>query len=231
MSEGEAKIAALSCFIAEYKMSGAKIPLVFDDPITSLDHEYQERVIDRIVELAKETQVIVFTHHLLFAKGLRADALNCNFIRLKTTKQVSGIVNDGEWDDKNVTEKITYIESRLQSVDADNVLSIRDLGGLIREIWEQAIEEKLFNKTVIRFDKPIHTRNLEIVRIDDSIYPLVNAGMTKTSEWANHSNALACDSKITKEMVQKELAKVKSFIEHVKRKQAKKNDAKTERFI
>lgn len=230
MSEGEAKIAALSCFIAEYKMSGARIPLVFDDPITSLDHEYQEQVVNRIVDLAKETQIIVFTHHILFAKELRAAKPDCDFIRLKTENRISGIVNDGCWDDKSVSEKIAYIEEQLQIVKDHDNLAIRDLGGLIREIWEQSIEDILFNGTITRFEKSIHTQNLKKVRIDDDIYPLINAGMTKTSEWANHSIPSACDSKVTKDMVQKELENVKAFTKIVRSKwKCEKN--KKERII
>lgn len=230
MSEGEAKIAALSCFIAEYKMSGARIPLVFDDPITSLDHEYQGQVVNRIVDLAKETQIIVFTHHILFAKELRAAKPDCDFIRLKTENQISGIVNDGCWDDKSVPEKIAYVENQLKTVDDNDNLAIRDIGGLIREIWEQSIEDILFNRTITRFEKQIHTQNLESVRIDDDIYPLINDGMTKTSEWANHSIPSACDSRVTKDMVQKELEKVKAFKEIVRSKR-KEGVNKRERII
>lgn len=231
MSEGEAKIAALSCFIAEYRMSGAKIPLVFDDPITSLDHEYQEQVIARLAKLANETQVIVFTHHLAFAKGLRSIMADCEFIRLKSENQISGIVNDGTWDDKSVFEKIKYIKTELNTVNVKDTAKLCDLGGLIREIWEQSIEDKLFNGTITRFEKAVRTQQLKKVRIDDEIYPLINAGMTKTSEWSRHSKAAACDAKLTKASIEEELKKVENFLTIVKNKQAHDRQGYTERII
>ena len=54
--------------------------------------------------------------------------------------------------------------------------------------------------------------------------------MTKTSEWANHSIPSACDSRVTKDMVQKELEKVKAFKEIVRSKR-KEGVNKRERII
>lgn len=39
-------------------------PFVFDDPISSLDQDFEEAVVKRLVELAKNRQVIIFTHRL-----------------------------------------------------------------------------------------------------------------------------------------------------------------------
>jgi energy-coupling factor transporter ATP-binding protein EcfA2 len=64
LSEGEAQIVALSAFLADIIGSGQNRPFVFDDPISSLDQSFEERVVNRLVELSRYAQVIVFTHRL-----------------------------------------------------------------------------------------------------------------------------------------------------------------------
>lgn len=64
LSEGESRIVGLAAFIADMLGSGQPTPFVFDDPISSLDQEFEERVVDRLVALSRTRQVIVFTHRL-----------------------------------------------------------------------------------------------------------------------------------------------------------------------
>lgn len=64
LSEGEGRIVALAAFIADMLGSGHSTPFVFDDPVSSLDQEFEERVVGRLVALSKTRQVIVFTHRL-----------------------------------------------------------------------------------------------------------------------------------------------------------------------
>ena len=64
LSEGESRIVALSAFLADITGLGGPTPFVFDDPISSLDQGFEERVVTRLVDLAKAGQVIVFTHRL-----------------------------------------------------------------------------------------------------------------------------------------------------------------------
>lgn len=70
LSEGEQKVLAMADFLAEARLSGISAPVVFDDPVSSLDHRRINEVADRITKLAEKTQVIVFTHDVLFAAAL-----------------------------------------------------------------------------------------------------------------------------------------------------------------
>jgi energy-coupling factor transporter ATP-binding protein EcfA2 len=65
LSEGEAKIFSLCDWLTELKYDNSNI-LVFDDPITSLDHNNIEKVVEKIAGLTKDYQVIVFTHNYEF---------------------------------------------------------------------------------------------------------------------------------------------------------------------
>lgn len=64
LSEGEHRIIALASFFADVIGGNNTNPFVFDDPISSLDQQYEEKIVERLVELSKTRQVIVFTHRL-----------------------------------------------------------------------------------------------------------------------------------------------------------------------
>lgn len=70
LSEGEQKVLALADFLAEARLAGITAPVIFDDPVSSLDHRRINEVAQRIARLAEENQVIVFTHDILFATTL-----------------------------------------------------------------------------------------------------------------------------------------------------------------
>ena len=55
---------SIAAFLADVEAETASTPCVFDDPISSLDQDYEELTAARLVELCKVRQVIVFTHRL-----------------------------------------------------------------------------------------------------------------------------------------------------------------------
>lgn len=83
LSEGEQQIIALADFLAEASLRPAPAPLVFDDPVTHLDHKRTAYVAERLVQLSEARQVIVFTHDVQFVKALldRAPAARLYGIR------------------------------------------------------------------------------------------------------------------------------------------------------
>jgi len=72
LSEGERRIVALAAFLADLTEKPSNAPFIFDDPISSLDQAWEERTIERLVQLSESRQVIVFTHRLSFM-GLISD--------------------------------------------------------------------------------------------------------------------------------------------------------------
>ncbi|MCW2984744.1 MAG: hypothetical protein JWR63_2314 [Conexibacter sp.] len=70
LSEGEQKVLAIADFLAEARLAGITAPVIFDDPVSSLDHRRINEVARRIASLAEANQVIVFTHDILFATTL-----------------------------------------------------------------------------------------------------------------------------------------------------------------
>lgn len=70
LSEGEQKAVALALFIAEVRCQDKNFPVVFDDPVTSLDHKIAHELAKKLLLLSKDKQVIIFTHNKLFFNSL-----------------------------------------------------------------------------------------------------------------------------------------------------------------
>lgn len=66
LSEGEHRCVALAAFLAELSTIDAQSAIVFDDPVSSLDHLHRDKVAARLAEVGQTRQVIVFTHDMAF---------------------------------------------------------------------------------------------------------------------------------------------------------------------
>jgi hypothetical protein len=64
LSEGEQRLVSIAAFLADLTGREGSTPFVFDDPISSLDQDFEEAVAQRLVDLSRDRQVIVFTHRL-----------------------------------------------------------------------------------------------------------------------------------------------------------------------
>lgn len=71
LSEGEKICVALAAFMTELATAIHRSALVFDDPVSSLDHRWRGQVAKRLVQEAEHRQVIVLTHDLVFVNDLR----------------------------------------------------------------------------------------------------------------------------------------------------------------
>ncbi len=66
LSEGEHRCVALAAFLAELSTIDAQSAIVFDDPVSSLDHLHRDKVAARLAEAGQTRQVVVFTHDMAF---------------------------------------------------------------------------------------------------------------------------------------------------------------------
>ena len=94
LSEGEQKALALADFLAEVTSVLAASPVVFDDPITSMDYRRIHEVADRVLALAKDHQIIVFTHNIWFAAELlaKADKKRLKYYDIRQEGSDAGVV-------------------------------------------------------------------------------------------------------------------------------------------
>ncbi|KUH70724.1 hypothetical protein AU184_03740 [Mycolicibacterium novocastrense] len=85
LSEGEQKVLAMADFLAEARLAGITAPVIFDDPVSSLDHRRINEVAERVALLAENHQVIVFTHDIFFATTLLAlfeNSKRCSYFQV-----------------------------------------------------------------------------------------------------------------------------------------------------
>jgi len=97
LSEGEQKVVALADFLAEASLKPDRSTIILDDPVTSLDHKRLQHVVDRLVQLSRDRQVIVFTHDIWFAAELLArferEPRECAFFNVAAQDGRAGQVN------------------------------------------------------------------------------------------------------------------------------------------
>ncbi|MBL8956861.1 MAG: AAA family ATPase [Myxococcaceae bacterium] len=95
LSEGEQKVIALADFLAEAMLRPEAAPIVFDDPITSLDQARVAHVVDRIAHLSEQRQVVVFTHDAKFAEALLQRVPGAGRLQLAARDGTAGYVSAG----------------------------------------------------------------------------------------------------------------------------------------
>ena len=202
LSEGEQRAIAIGSFLAEIGLSGGKGGIVFDDPVSSLDHRRRERVAQRMAAEAAHRQVIVFTHDIYFLCILaeEAEAAGVPIATQSLTRRAGGFgIADPDlpFEGKNASKRIGALKAQQQLIaklhkDGEEKecrkLTV-DAYFHLRMAWERAVEEVLLRRVVLRFRKGIETQRLAEVVVDDNDYAQVDAGMTRCSNYA-HDKAL-----------------------------------------
>lgn len=70
LCEGEQTAVALADFLSEIKLNNTSVGIIFDDPVNSFDHLRKQSIANRLVEEAKNRQVVIFTHDIVFTHYL-----------------------------------------------------------------------------------------------------------------------------------------------------------------
>jgi energy-coupling factor transporter ATP-binding protein EcfA2 len=202
LSEGEQRAVAIGSFLAEVGLSGGKGGVVFDDPVSSLDHRRRERVAKRLAIEAAQRQVIVFTHDIYFlcllveeAKLLGVPISTQSLIR---RAEGFGVADpDLPFEGKNAGKRIGALKAQHQLIaklhkngeEQEHRKQTVDAYFRLRMAWERAVEEVLLREVILRFRKGVETQRLAGVTVEDDDYAQMYAGMTKCSNYA-HDKAL-----------------------------------------
>ena len=204
LSEGEQRAIAIASFLAEVNLGKGSGGIVFDDPVSSLDHRRRWHVATRLAEEAKQRQVIVLTHDIYFLCILQqeADAAGLDFspqcIRSDSTGfgvQTERLPFDAMSTAKRVKSlrQMHVAAAKAHSVgDEDEAKRLtRDAYIHLRMAWERGVEEVLFQGAVTRFNEGISTKLLRYVVVEDADYKKIDSGMTKSSKFSGHDSAAA----------------------------------------
>ncbi len=176
LSEGEQRAIALGAFLAELNLSNSVGGIVFDDPVSSLDHWRRKIVAERLVEETSKRQVVVFTHDTVFLSLLQAEANKHNIdktiIHLEHCNQVPGHVRDGlPWEHEKCSERIHKLEILQRDVaknwqtypNEEQSIRICNLYGLLRATVERMIQDVVFCGVVKRYEDWIAINGLKQV--------------------------------------------------------------------
>ena len=172
LSEGEQNVIAIADFIAEAKMSDISVPVIFDDPVSSLDHRRVEEVATRIAELASNHQVVVFTHDIFFTACLLAifdKSEGCVYYRV-TDEDGKGTVTPGtgpRWDTiSNLSAKINLsIEGAKKTAGEERETYVREAYSSIRSWCELFVEQDMLAKVTERYQPNVRMTNLDRIKV------------------------------------------------------------------
>jgi DNA repair ATPase RecN len=163
LSEGEQKAIALSEFLTELQLDNIKAPVIFDDPVNSLDHNIIDDVARRLIKLSSERQVVIFTHSvLLFNSFLHLSelatnkVLQCEFYNTSNNFGETGFITDGK-KINSVTSYIKKINTILNTpqVGRNEVDVAEDCYGFLRSAIELCVETEIFQGTIKRYQKNV----------------------------------------------------------------------------
>lgn len=184
LSDGEIRVVALASFLGDVTAGPANVPFVFDDPISSLDVEYEIATAKRLVKETQHRQVIVFTHRLSLLAAITEAAEKANVpitpIALRTDGNAKGIPTETFLNAKNPK---TALQS-LRDVKSPAAKKLHDAGDFekyddavraicshLRILIERLIEKELLNDVVSRFRNNLITNKrlekLVVIRKED----------------------------------------------------------------
>lgn len=222
LSEGEQTAAALADFLTEIELNGACAGIVFDDPVTSMDHVRKESIAQRLVDEATRRQVIVFTHDILFT----------NYLATAAEEKTVAFAGRTIWrDDANTPGAIDWLafpHEHYEGAAHDRAKKHFDLArtlagdpqrdalekacGSLRTAYEDFIQKKLFNNVVRRWRENI-SFTLDKVFFDEGIAARVHNRMVALSRYIDaHSHSPDFhEVPLTLEVLNNELAQFDSI--------------------
>ena len=228
LSEGEQKIASLAGLLAELDTAKHANGLILDDPVTSLDHQFQKKIAKRLIEEARNRQIIIFTHDIAFlfdlqfyAKELEVPTHTQNIRKEGISSGV--IFNSNPWHAQDVKSRLKTIRGNIDTLSKESLEKENynhragAIYGRLRETWERAVEEVLFNEVVTRFGQDIQTKRLNGVFVDDDDFSLIYFEMRKCSEnIVGHDKSLSLsDDRPSIKDMRKDIDLISTFIKKI----------------
>ena len=203
LSEGQQTALGLAGFLTEVESDATRSAVVFDDPVTSLDHVVQERVAERIVRLARERQVVVFTHEVAFVVDLKRAASTASVPVAerwvaKSGTHVGQVTNGGPWDSKVVGQRIDDLQHRLaglkRAFDQEGPREchdkVRSWYQDLRTVWERALEEVVLGPVQVRGRLELRPSNLKVLaRFSDDDDQEFQHAFTRCGDRGSHDRS------------------------------------------
>ncbi|MEM5500437.1 AAA family ATPase [Ahrensia kielensis] len=199
LSEGEQTCVALASYLAELANASHHSALVFDDPVSSLDHRWRSKVAKRLASEAGVRQVVVFTHDMIFVNDLAQLAAERNtpvaLAHLTRGQDVVGIVNkDLPWTASSIRDRIDKLEKAAREAkrlfeahnDEGYKVAVASLYNRLRATWERALEDIVFANVIMRHRDYINTKDLKrVVALEERDVQIFQSGFKKCCDFVD----------------------------------------------
>lgn len=200
LSEGERRIISLAAFLADASDKPSASTFIFDDPISSLDQDFELAVSARLVQLAKSRQVLVFTHRLSLvvaledAAGKMGNDWENQHYALKSIETFAGLSgqvalesarNEKPKKANNILlDRLTDAKKKGEQEGSDTYKNLATgLCSEIRVLLEKTVEHDLLGGIVLRNRTSVTTDNklagLANIKLEDCNF--IDGLMTKYS--------------------------------------------------
>jgi hypothetical protein len=199
LSEGEKTALGLAGLLTEVNFDESKSAVVFDDPVTSLDHGRRQQIAERIAEISAERQVIVFTHDLTFLGDLirAADEHGITPTErsiVRSNMKVPGeVLKEHPWKAKDAKKRIGDLRERLSQLKknqgsmstGDYERDSRLWAGDLSETWERMVRNDVVGKVVDRGTTEVRPRMIKLLaKITEQDNTDFQSGYSQVSKWA-----------------------------------------------
>lgn len=231
LSEGEHRCVALAAFLAELVTSKDYSGIVFDDPMSSLDHIYRERVAKRLAEEAKHRQVVVFTHDLgfLFVLTRESEAIDVqlHFQHVKRRGKTPGYITaDLPLKAKTAPSLVAALRTELKDLkgqldtinETKRRILVKGVIEQLREAWDQVIAD--FIAPVLgRFDNQIKGSSLhKLLVLTEADVDLITAARGRLSEDLHNAAGALNPAEVSHDQLVAEVSAIHDFIEKMKKR-------------
>ena len=197
LSQGEQRRLALAAFLAEMEVLPGGSPIVFDDPVTSIDQEGRRHIARTIARLAADRQVIVFTHEMSFAHELQRQAgadIPLNIQHVVRIGDSAGNVRpslpwEGLASKKRkgpLSESLAAVREAYETGDPDVYTGpVHEFCRMLREAFERTVEDRILAGVITRREDAIHTKRMDRIHCTEEICAMVDRGMSENSAWVH----------------------------------------------
>lgn len=158
-SEGEQRALGLAAFFTEAQLATSLSALIFDDPVSSLDHVRRQSVASRLATFAEVRQVVVFTHDVSFVLDLKKEANSRNIpvaercvSRSRAGERKPGVCTlKHPWKAKDVTERLGELRNELARIKKESTnwddtryeTEVATWAGNLSETWERIVSQEV----------------------------------------------------------------------------------------
>jgi hypothetical protein len=234
LSEGEFRIVSLAAFLADVESRKDGAPFVFDDPISSLDHVFEEATARRLVKLSMSRQVIVFTHRLSLVEYIENSAKKAGIdpLSIVTLRRehwgagepgelsINHMKPDGALD--RLTQRLRQAKEVLEKTGREAYEDLaKSICGDFRTAIECTIEKKLLNAVIKRYSREIQTKGKiqDLAKITASDCTFFDDLMTKYSVYEHSQPTETPATSPEPDDIASDLRSVKAWISEFKSRQ------------